>query len=76
MNQVKITKRFEINENILTLYNLVNLIYYNSGEIYPKEIDDKLFDLLNSLIKYLEKDYLDMDIDNEKLIREITFMKC
>ena len=73
---MKITKRFEINENILTLYNLVNLIYYNSGEIYPKEIDDKLFDLLNSLIKYLEKDYLDMDIDNEKLIREITFMKC
>lgn len=73
---MKITKKFEINENILTLYNLVNLIYYNSGEIYPKEIDDKIFALLNSLIKYLEKDYLDMDIDNEKLIQEITFMKC
>lgn len=73
---MKITKKFEVNENLLTLYNLVNLIYYNSGETYPKEIDDKLFALLNSLIKYLEKGYLDMDIDNEKLIREITFIKC
>lgn len=72
---MKITKRFETKEGILTLYNLINLIYYNSGECYPKKLDKKIRDLLNTLIEYLEKDYLDLDIADEKLIREITFIK-
>lgn len=70
-----ITKQIKTQENILTLYNLINLIYYNSGEVYPKELDNKIYDLLNTLIKYLEKDYLHLDICKEELIRKVTFIK-
>ena len=49
-----ITKEYIVNENILTLYNLLNN-YYNSSDNYPLEIKNKVDQLLKILIKHLEK---------------------
>lgn len=71
---MKITKKFEINENVLTLYNLINIMYYNTCSNLPDEIAKELEILLTKMTEYLEKDFLDLDIVKNKLIREITFM--
>lgn len=68
-----ITKEYIVNENILTLYNLLNS-YYNSSDNYPLEIKNKVDQLLKILIKHLEKNFLDLDIKNDQLIRKVTFI--
>lgn len=68
-----ITKEYIVNENILTLYNLLNN-YYNSSDNYPLEIKNKVDQLLKILIKHLEKNFLDLDIKNDRLIRKVTFI--
>lgn len=72
-DSMSITKEYVVNENILTLYNLLNN-YYNSSDNYPLEIKKKVDQLLKILIKHLEKNFLDLDIKNDLLIRKITFI--
>lgn len=72
---MKIAKDIEINENVLTIYNIINLIYCNYSCDLPLEISQKINELLEVIINNLEKDYLDLDIANSKLIRKIEFYK-
>ncbi len=72
---MKITKDIEINENVLTIYNIISLIYYNYSCDLPNEISQKISELLEILNNNLENDFLDLDIANSKLIRRIEFQK-
>lgn len=72
---MKIVKDIEINENVLTIYNIINLIYYNYSCDLPNQISKKISELLEVLTNNIEKDYLDLDITNSKLIRKIEFYK-
>ncbi len=71
---MKITKNIEINEEILTLYNFISIMYYNYCESLPTEIAKDIENLLTKLTGYLEKDFLDLDIIENKLIRSVTFI--
>ena len=72
---MKTTKNIEVNENILTLYNVINVMYYNYCSELPIGISKDIEKLLSNLTEYLEKDFLDLDIYENKLIREVTFME-
>ncbi len=71
---MKITKSIEVNENVLTLYNFISIMYYNSCDSLPIEIAKDIEDLLNKMTEYLEHDFLDLDIIENKLIRSVTFI--
>ncbi len=71
---MKITKSIEVNENVLTLYNFISIMYYNSCDSLPIEIAKDIEDLLNKMTEYLEHDFLDLDIIENKLIRNVTFI--
>lgn len=49
---MRTTKEYVVNENILTLYTLLNN-YYNSNDNYPLEIKKKV----DQLLKHLEKNF-------------------
>ncbi len=68
-----IKKEYTLNETILTFYNTISILYYNWCDVFPKEISDKIEDLIKALTECLEKNYLDLDIADEKLIKRITF---
>lgn len=71
---MEIIKEIEINENVLTLYNFINIMYYNTCCNLPDDIAKEIEVLLTKMTKYLEKDFLDLDIVKNKLIREVTFI--
>lgn len=71
---MKITKSIEVNETILTIYNFINIMYYNSCDNLPSEISKDIEILLMKLTEYMERDFLDLDIVEDKLIREISFI--
>lgn len=71
---MEITKKIEINENVLTLYNFINIMYYNTRCNLPDEIVEEIESLLTKMTEYLEKDFLDLDIVKNKLMREVTFI--
>ncbi len=71
---MKITKNIEINENVLTLYNFISIMYYNTREDLPSELIKDIEKLLNKLTEYLESEFLDLDIIEDKLIRNVTFI--
>lgn len=71
---MKITKSIEINEEVLTLYNFICIMYYNSCESLPSELSKDIENLLTKLTEYLERDFLDLDIVENKLMRNVTFI--
>ncbi len=47
---MRITKKYVVNANILTVYNLLNN-YYSSSDNYSLEIKKQIYKLLKMLIK-------------------------
>lgn len=63
-------------ENLLTLCNIVELLYFNYKSKVPKNISDKMKDLFDELQDETTKDYIpEVDIEDLELIERITF-KC
>lgn len=72
---MKMTKEIETNEFVLTMYNIISVMYYSYGDSAPLEVSKKINELLEVLTNDLEHEYFDLDIVNSKLIRRVEFSK-
>lgn len=72
---MKMTKEIETNEFVLTMYNIISVMYYSYGDSVPLEVSKKINELLEVLTNDLEHEYFDLDIANSKLIRRVEFSK-
>lgn len=72
---MKMTKEIETNEFVLTMYNIISVMYYSYGDSIPLEVSKKINELLEVLTNDLEHEYFDLDIANSKLIRRVEFSK-
>lgn len=71
--QEKVTYEEEL--SLLVLYEILDAIYKPSQKQYPKEIVEKINDLLVTLNKYLYHEKKGYDILKEKYLCEITYQK-
>lgn len=65
-------KENKINEGELVLYNTVLSIYNHYNKNFPKEINDNILSLLNSIEKNKTNNST-KDIDKIELIEKITY---
>lgn len=67
-------KKYERNLATLVTFHVLNSLNINFSYSYPKEISEKINNLLNDLISYYDKDYpKDLDIISDKLFEVIEF---
>lgn len=67
-------RKYERNLPALVTFHTLISLYINFSDGYPKEISDKIEDLLKSLADYSDKDYpKDHEIVSTKLYEVIEF---
>ena len=64
---------YKVHENLLVITHTLGALYQNFYGTLPKEFDEKIKDLLDELIEYQEKNYLDGDIMEHELYRRVVF---
>lgn len=65
-----IEKSTEFNESVFVLYHLLNSISQNFDGRFPKEIEQKINELMQQLINYMDE-----DIDEDCEILDIKYYR-
>ena len=66
-------RNYKVHENLLVITHTLGALYQNFYGTLPKEFEEKIKDLLDELIEYQEKNYLNSDIVNHELYRRVIF---
>ncbi len=73
-----ITKEYKVNESVLVTYHTLNSLYQNFFSMYPKELGNKIVDLINDLRDELmgeqENDFKGYDI-NDSFYERVIYTK-
>ena len=65
-----IEKSTEFNESVFVLYHVLSSIYQNFDGRFPKDIDEKIEELMRPLISHL-----DCDIEENREIEDIKYYR-
>ena len=73
MIKLIIHKNYDVDEGCLALLNILENMFISECVSVPRDIYRKIEKLYDMLVEYLDGNYLDADVINIKLVREVTF---
>ena len=68
-----IHKEYDVNEGCLVLLNILKNLFISECVSVPRNIYKEIEKLYDLLVEYLVGNYLDAEMIDTKLVREITF---
>ncbi len=68
-----IHKKYHIDEGCLVLLNILENMFISECVSVPRDIYKEIKKLYDMLVEYLDGNYLDAEMIDTKLVREITF---
>ena len=68
-----IHKKYDVDEGCLVLLNILENMFISECVSLPRDIYKEIEKLYDMLVEYLDGNYLDAEMINNKLVREVTF---
>ena len=68
-----IHKNYDVDKGCLVLLNILENMFISECVSVPRDIYRKIEKLYDMLVEYLDGNYLDADVIDIKLVREVTF---
>ncbi len=72
---MKYYRDFKVDEGVLILKEILEVMFASENISLPVDIYNKVLKLQNTLVEYLEGDYLDKDMVDWKLFRRCFYKK-
>lgn len=69
----EITINYEENISLIVLYEMISSIYDSSHYTYPIDVKDKVSELINLLLQYVNHSKKGYDILSEKVFTTVTY---
>ena len=73
MIKLIIHKKYDVDEGCLVLLNILENMFISECVSLPRDIYKEIEKLYNMLVEYLDGNYLDAEMIDTKLVRELTF---
>ncbi len=68
-----INKKYDVDEVCLVSLNILENMFISECVSVPRDIYKEIEKLYDMLVEYLDGNYLDAEMINTKLVREVTF---
>lgn len=68
-----IHKKYDVDEGCLVLLNILKNMFISECVSVPRNIYKEIEKLYDLLVEYLDGNYLDAEMIDTKLVREVTF---
>lgn len=68
-----IHKKCDVDEGCLVLLNILENMFISECISVPRDIYKEIEKLYDMLVEYLDGNYLDVEMIDNKLVREVTF---
>lgn len=68
-----IHKKCDVDEGCLVLLNILENMFISECISVPRDIYKEIEKLYDMLVEYLDENYLDAEMIDNKLVREVTF---
>ena len=68
-----IHKKYDVDERCLVLLNILENMFISECVSVPRNIYKEIEKLYDLLVEYLDENYLDAEMIDTKLVREVTF---
>ena len=68
-----INKKYDVDEGCLVSHNILENMFISECVSVPRDIYKEIEKLYDMLVEYLDGNYLDAEMINTKLVREVTF---
>ena len=68
-----IHKKYDVDEGCLVLLNILENMFISECVSVPRDIYKEIEELYDMLVEYLDGNYLDAEMIDTKLVREVTF---
>ena len=73
MIKLIIYKKYDVDEGCLVLLNILENMFISERVSVPRNIYKEIKKLYDLLVEYLDRNYLDVEMIDTKLVREVTF---
>ena len=73
MIKLIIYKKYDVDEDCLALLNILENMFISECVSVPRDIYKEIEKLYDLLVEYLDENYLDAEMIDIKLVREVTF---
>ncbi len=73
MIKLIIYKKYNVDEGCLVLLNILENMFISECVSVPRNIYKEIKKLYDLLVEYLDRNYLDAEMIDTKLVREVTF---
>ena len=73
MIKLIIYKKYNVDEGCLVLLNILENMFISECVSVPRNIYKEIKKLYDLLVEYLDRNYLDVEMIDTKLVREVTF---
>lgn len=68
-----INKKYDVDEGCLVSHNILENMFISECVSVPRDIYKEIEKLHDMLVEYLDGNYLNVEMINTKLVREVTF---
>ena len=73
MIKLIIYKKYDVDEDCLALLNILENMFISECVLVPRNIYKEIEKLYDLLVEYLDGNYLNVEMIDNKLVREVTF---
>lgn len=73
MIKLIIHKKYDVDKGCLVLLNILENMFISECILVPRYIYKEIEKLYDMLVEHLDGNYLDAEMINNKLVREVTF---